>query len=161
MVKRKSDVVTWSPTFSVGIKIIDEQHKGLLDLVNDMFNHVSENKDAEREYFKSVIQKAIQYVKVHFSTEEKIMLHTKFPGYLEHKKAHDTFVLAVVENVRNYEAGKRLTLNDFTRFLKEWVLTHIAIMDKQYFDYLRHIATRKEDGKLHINKQDVERNWGE
>ena len=156
MVHRKSDVVTWSPTFSVGIKIIDDQHKGLLDLVNDMFHHVSENKDAEREYFKSVIQQAIQYVKVHFSTEEKIMLHTKFPGYAEHKKAHDSFVLAVVENVRNYESGKRLTLNDFTRFLKEWVLTHIAIMDKQYFDYFKHIAHRREDGKLHINKQDVE-----
>jgi len=37
-VRIDSRLVTWSSTYSVGIKIIDEQHKKLLDLVNDMFN---------------------------------------------------------------------------------------------------------------------------
>ena len=155
MEKNKPELVSWSPTFSVGVKVIDDQHKGLLDLVNDMFNHVSGDEEAEREYFKKVIQTAVEYVKVHFSTEEKIMLHTHFPGYMEHKKAHDAFVLAVVDNVRGFESGKRLILQDFTRFLKEWILTHIAIMDKQYFAYFKQIATRKENGKLSINQSDI------
>ena len=148
-------MVTWSPTFSVGVKIIDDQHWELLKLVNDMFNHVSGNEEEERVYFLAVIQKTIQYVKVHFNTEEKIMLHTNFPGYAEHKKAHDAFVLNVVDNVRNFNAGKRLVLSEFTRFLREWILTHIAIMDKQYFAYFKQIATRKADGKLTINQSDV------
>jgi len=151
----KSELVQWSPTFSVGVKIIDDQHKGLLNLVNDMFNHVTGDVASERAYFSKVIQEAVQYVKVHFSTEEKIMIHTNFPGYLEHKKAHDAFVLAVVENIKNYESSKRLALSDFTRFLKEWILTHIAIMDKQYFSYFKEIATRKSDGRLSINQADV------
>ena len=155
MDQNTSELVKWSSTFSVGVKIIDEQHKGLLDLVNDMFNHVSENHADENEYFKDVIQQAVQYVKVHFSTEEKIMVHTNFPGYAEHKKAHDSFVLVVVENIKNFEAGKRFVLLDFTKFLKEWILTHIAFMDKQYFAYFRHIATRKANGKLSINQADV------
>jgi hemerythrin len=149
------DLVTWSPTYSVGVKLIDDQHKGLLNLVNDMFNHVVGNVDEEREYFKLVIQEAVQYVKVHFQTEEKIMIRTSFPGYAEHKKAHDMFVLAVVKNVKEFEANKTFTLMDFTRFLKEWVLTHIAIMDKQYFTYFKQIASRKSDGKLSINNTDV------
>ena len=155
MTKTKSELVTWSPTFSVGVKIIDDQHKGLLDLVNDMFNHVTGDEAAEREYFSHVIQRAVQYVKVHFNTEEKIMIHTNYPGYAEHKKAHDAFVLTVVENIKNFESGKRLVLSEFTKFLKEWILTHIAIMDKQYFGYFKEIATRKEDGKLSINRTDV------
>ena len=155
MNQNNSELVSWSSTFSVGVKVIDEQHKGLLDLVNDMFNHVSERDSDEREYFKDVIQQAIQYIKVHFSTEEKIMLHTNFPGYTEHKKAHDTFVLVVVENIKNFESGKRFVLLDFTKFLKEWILTHIAFMDKQYFAYFKQIATRKADGKLGINEADV------
>jgi len=153
----KGDLVTWSPTFSCGIKLIDDQHKELLVLVNDMFNHIVGDEHAERAYFKSIIQKAIDYVKNHFSTEEKIMLHTRFSGYAEHKKEHDAFVLAVIDKVRDFEAGKRLTLTDFTRFLKEWVLTHIAIMDKQYFTYFKQIATRKENGKLSITQADVMR----
>ena len=155
MDQNTSELVKWSSTFSVGVKIIDDQHKGLLDLVNDMFNHVSENHVDEREYFKDVIQQAVQYVKVHFSTEEKIMIRTNFPGYAEHKKAHDSFVLVVVENIKNFEAGKRFVLLDFTKFLKEWILTHIAFMDKQYFAYFKQIATRKADGRLSINQSDV------
>ena len=152
---QKSELVTWSQTFSVGVKLIDDQHKGLMELVNDMFNHVTGNDEEERAYFTSIIQKAVQYVKVHFDTEEKIMIQTNFPGYLEHKKAHDSFVLTVVEQIKNFEAGKRLTLSDFIKFLKEWILTHIAIMDKQYFRYLKQIATRKSDGKLSIDQTNV------
>ena len=155
MVKPKSELVKWSSTFSVGVKQIDDQHKGLLDLVNDMFNHVTGDEAAEKEYFTQVIKRAVQYVKVHFNTEEQIMLHTNFRGYAEHKKAHDAFVLTVVENIKNFEAGKRLVLSEFTKFLKEWILTHIAIMDKQYFGYFKEIATRKADGKLSINQADV------
>ena len=152
---QKSELVKWSPTFSVGVKLVDDQHKGLLNLVNDMFNHVSGNDAQEREYFSKVIQQAVDYVKVHFQTEEKIMIHTSFPGYTEHKNAHDSFVLTVVEQIKNYQTGKRLTLSDFTKFLKEWVLTHIAIMDKQYFRYLKHIATRRDDGSMSINQSNV------
>ncbi|MDR2943321.1 MAG: bacteriohemerythrin [Treponema sp.] len=146
----KSDLVTWSSTYSVGIKVIDEQHKGLFNLVNDMYNHVVNDKTAELAYFKEIIQEAVSYVKVHFATEEKIMTSAKFQGYAEHKKAHDSFILAIVDNIRDYEAGKRLTLASFTHFLKDWILTHIAIMDKQYFEYFRKIATRKANGELSI-----------
>ena len=155
MGKASSELVSWSPSFSVGIKIVDDQHKGLLKLVNDMFNHVIGDEVAERAYFQKVIQEAVKYVKIHFATEEKIMIATKFPGYMEHKKAHDSFVLAVVANIKDYEAGKKLTLATFTRYLKEWVLTHIAVMDKKYFDYFKKIASRGADGRLSINSSNV------
>jgi hemerythrin len=155
MPREQMDLITWSPTYSVGVKLIDEQHRGLLELVNDMFNHVVGDEKAEHEYFKMVIDEAVRYVKVHFQTEEKIMIHTHFPGYMEHKKAHDTFVLNVVKQAREFEANKKITLTEFIRFLKEWILTHIAIMDKQYFTYFRKIASRKSDGRLSINRDDI------
>lgn len=155
MARDNSELIAWSPKFSVGVKLIDDQHKGLLGLINDMFNHVVGNEEDEHAYFRDVIREAVQYVKVHFATEEKIMTATKFPGYLEHKKAHDDFVRAVVINIRDYEAGKRLTLTKFTYFLKEWVLTHIAVMDKRYFEYFTGIASRKANGKISITSADV------
>ena len=155
MGKEKNELVSWSSTLSVGIKLIDDQHKGLLDLVNDMFNHVVGDEKEERAYFKSVIQKAVEYVKVHFATEEKIMIATKFPGYNEHKRAHDTFVINIVNSIRDFEAGKRFSLASFTKFIREWILTHIGIMDRQYFKYFKKIATRKTDGKLSISSADI------
>ena len=151
----KLEIVKWSSTFSVGVKVIDDQHKELLNLLNDMFNHVSENHEEERKYFSQVVKKAVNYVKVHFQTEEKFMIYTMFPGYAEHKKAHDTFTFSVIKYVQQFEEKKRFVLLDFTKFLKEWVLTHIAVMDKQYFDYFKRIATRKADGSLSINSSDI------
>jgi len=148
--------IAWSSKLSCGVKLIDDQHKGLVNLVNEMFNHINGNEVQERNYFNRVIQEAVKYVRVHFATEEKIMIATKFAGYAEHKKEHDSFVLAVLNNVKDYEAGKRLTLVSFTRFLKEWILSHIAVMDKQYFGYFKTIASVKDDGKLSITSADIQ-----
>ena len=153
--KMKEELVTWSPTFSVGVQIIDDQHKGLFNLVNDLFNHVSGNEQEEREYFNKVIQQAVKYVKIHFATEERIMTTTKYPGYANHKREHDSFVMTVVEKVQDFEAGRRLTLTSFTKFLKEWILTHIAVMDKQYINYFKGLASRKADGTLSISSVDI------
>ena len=155
MQNNDGELVAWTHKLTCGVKVIDDQHKGLVDLVNEMFKHVTGNDVQERDYFNRVIQEAVKYVKNHFATEEKIMLATKFSGYAEHKKEHDSFVLAVVGNIREYEAGKRHTLSTFTRFLRDWILSHIALMDKQYFEYFKKIATRNEEGKLSINLKEM------
>ncbi|MDR2587805.1 MAG: bacteriohemerythrin [Spirochaetales bacterium] len=151
----KTELVTWSPTFSVGIKLIDDQHKELLKLTNDLFNHCIGDEKAERMYFQKVIHSAVSYIKVHFATEEKIMLKTNFPGYAEHKKQHDSFILTIVDQAKTFEEARQFSLSTITKFLKNWILEHIAISDKQYFDYFRKIATRKEDGRLSIAEEDI------
>jgi hemerythrin len=139
----------------MGVKLIDDQHKGLLDFVNDLFNHASGNEKEERAYFTEVIQQAVQYIKEHFQAEERLMIGTKFSGYTEHKKAHDEFTLTVVKSVKDFKSGKRLVLEKFAYFLKDWILSHIAVMDMQYAAYFKKIATRKADGKLSITKADI------
>ena len=148
---RRSPIVKWSNTYLLGIKIIDDQHKDLLDFVNDIYSHSAEKEDEQRVYFKGVISKVVEYVKVHFATEEKIMLATKFPGYSEHKKNHEAFILKIVEAVKDFEAGKRLVLTNFSSFLKDWILTHIAVKDVKYRDHLKQIATRNPDGTLNVS----------
>ena len=153
--KDESDLIIWTDKLSCGIKMIDDQHKGLVDLVNDMFRHATGNSVQEKDYFNRVIQEVIKYVKDHFAVEEKILAATKYSGYAEHKKEHEKFILVIVDNIRDYEAGKRFTLSTFTRFLRDWILSHIALNDKQYFEYFKKIATRNADGKLSINLKDV------
>ena len=152
---KKSELITWSDTFSCGIKVIDDQHKELVKLLNKMFNHVTGDEAQERDYFNKVIQEAVNYIKVHFSTEEQILKASRYSGYAEHKRIHDSFILTVSENIRDFNSGKRLSLFSFTSFLKNWILSHIAVMDKQYFIYLRKTATRKADGKLSVTSADV------
>jgi len=155
VVRKHEKHVTWSDRYSMGVKVVDDQHKGLLSFVNDLFNHATGDEYEEREYFKSVIQEAVKYIKVHFETEEKLMLSTKFPGYAEHKLIHDGFTMTVLKSVKDFEAGKRLVLEKFAYFLKDWVLAHVAVEDVKYAEYFRKIATRNKDGKLTITKANI------
>ena len=153
----KNELIKWSPTLACGVRMIDEQHKGLVKLLNDLFNHATGDEKQEHEYFNKVIKEAVEYVTVHFATEEKIMRATSFSGFAEHKRAHESFIYNVLCNIKDYQENNRTSLAGFTKFLKEWVLSHIAVMDKQYFEYFNKIATRKADGKLSINAADVAR----
>jgi hemerythrin len=155
MSKYDNELVTWSRTFEGGIKLIDDQHKGLIKLCNDLFKHCVGDKKSEAEYFKSVVHSAVDYVKNHFATEEKIMIATKYGGYSDHKREHDKFVLQVVELVKEFNITQRIDLFVTTKFLKDWILSHIAITDKLMFAYFRKIATKKSNGKLTISKSDI------
>jgi hemerythrin len=146
-----SELITWSSTFSFGIKLIDDQHKEFVDLVNDMFHHATGNDEQEHEYFSEVIQKAVHYIKDHFATEENLMRAIRYPGYAEHKRCHDCFILDVLDKIRDFETEKHFSLFSFTKFLKDWVLSHIGIMDKQYHLYIKQIlALRKAGGKSRV-----------
>jgi len=134
MKREKIELIRWTDRLSCGIKLIDDQHKGLVAMVNEMFNHVTGNEEDEREYFSSVIEQAVKYVKVHFATEEKIMLAAKSPDYARHKRAHNRFIVTVLDNIHYYETGKKQNLYAFTKYLKDWILSHIALTDKQCFE---------------------------
>jgi hemerythrin len=154
--KPNPNLVTWSTTYSVGIKLIDDQHKELLNLVNDMYNHVNDDdEEAERAYFLSVIRHIVDYIKIHFATEEKIMKGTNFQGYAGHKRVHDSFILNVVDIIKKYDEGRRVPLIFFTNFIKDWILSHIAIMDKQYFEYLTRIVSRRSNKKLSVTDRAI------
>jgi len=155
MYYRKSELITWSNTFSCGIKLIDDQHRELVTMVNDMFLHVTGSEKEETNYFSEIVQKVIEYIKTHFSTEEKIMKTTGFEGYLHHKHIHDSFILSIHETIEENESGKHVSHYTFTKYLKDWIFSHIAVMDKQYFEYFKQIASRKDNGKLGISLNDM------
>jgi hemerythrin len=130
------DIVQWKDTYSVGIKLIDDQHKGLINMTNDLFLSCLKGDDVARRFFKKVIRGAVDYIKVHFDTEEKIMRKINYPGYAAHKREHEDFVAEVLLRVKDFEEGRKFVPNVFARFLKEWVLTHIAMSDKQYGHFI-------------------------
>ena len=148
MVKERKAHLKWSDKYSMGIKLIDDQHKGLLDFVNELFNHVTGDEEEERVYFDGVIQQALEYVSVHFVTEEECMRAENFPGYAVHHMAHNEFKMAIIKSVNGFKAGEKLVLVEFARFLENWVLTHVAEMDKKYSLFFRKTGALKHNGKL-------------
>ncbi|MDR0629599.1 MAG: bacteriohemerythrin [Treponema sp.] len=128
--------IAWKNTYSVGIPKIDEQHQELINLTQRLHEACLSGTEAGRVYFKKAMHDLVNYVTFHFSAEEKLMEKIGFPGLPEHKKEHENFVKKVLEDVKNFEQGKAIVPNSFVRYLRQWILTHIAQTDQEYGIYV-------------------------
>ena len=129
------DSVAWDDMFSVGFEPIDDQHKNLVLMTNELFLACKEGAIAADIAFLQTVKKAVEYAETHFADEEGYMLEANYPRFDEHKKQHEDFVASVVKSIEEFEAGNAKPI-EMARFLKKWLLNHIAICDKKYMPYL-------------------------
>ncbi|MDR1932539.1 MAG: bacteriohemerythrin [Spirochaetales bacterium] len=129
-------LVEWDDKYAVGIDLIDTQHRHLIDMTNTLYKGCLTGEEAARSYFMETIQATVDYVKYHFSAEEKLMEHFKYPDIVNHKNQHASFVMKILEDVNSFQTGKKFVPNAFVRYLKDWILSHIAVMDKNYAEYI-------------------------
>ncbi len=123
-------LVTWSDKYSMQIKEIDDQHKVLVGMINELHDAMKQAKSKEKSL--EIINKMAEYTQFHFSTEEKYMQRFDYPDFKKHKHEHEKFVEKVVNFKKDYENGKAGISYDILNFLKEWLVKHIQQTDKKY-----------------------------
>ena len=119
----------------VGFEYLDNQHKELVKMTNALFESCKLGSKAADEAFLQTIKKAVAYARNHFSEEEKYMLTANYPNLAEQRQQHSDFMETVLKSMHDFEAGKTAPI-EMARFLKTWLLNHIAKSDKQYVPYL-------------------------
>ena len=129
------DSAVWSDDYLVNFDIIDNQHKELVRMTNDLFEGCKMGSTAADVAFVKTIRDAVEYAQTHFFTEEKYMKMSGYPELVIHKKEHDSFVAEVAKAVQSFEGGTAEPMA-LARFLKNWLFTHIAQTDKKFAPFL-------------------------
>ena len=132
----KQIAIEWSDRLKLGLPLVDRQHERLVELTNNLYFACLKSPDIANSFFMNATSEAVEYVKYHFTTEEKIMVILEYPGYSIHKSQHHGFVMEVLRQSANLPTGRSLAPNRFVHFLKEWILSHIAVSDKAMVDYI-------------------------
>ena len=128
------ELISWSQALSVNIEQIDNQHKKLIGLLNDLHDAMAVGKGSAA--IGTVLASLIDYTKVHFATEEELMEKYLYPGYIRHKKEHENLVSQVEELNGKFKSGKPVLSLEVMQFLKNWLSGHILGVDKMYTTYL-------------------------
>ena len=139
-------IVQWQNSYSVGVKLIDEQHMELIKLTNKLFANCMAGHERSRSTFLDTIGEVVDYTGYHFGTEEKVMERINYPEFSSHKMEHANFVKEVYGKIEDFKAGKLLAPLNFVYFLRDWVLHHIAVRDKKLGNYLLNLH---RTGELH------------
>ena len=128
-------LVVWSDKLSVGVKSIDDQHKKLVTLVNQLHDGMMAGKG--KEAVGPVLKGLIDYTASHFKYEEDLFARTGYPEGAAHKKDHDDLVKKVLEIQKKYEqSGPGVLTIQVMNFLKDWLTAHILGSDMKYGPHL-------------------------
>ena len=78
--------LSWKNEYSVNVKVLDEQHRQLFEIINLLNKIIYNEQDASQ--LAEVFARLREYVTVHFATEEQLMLQHGYPDYEEQKAEH-------------------------------------------------------------------------
>lgn len=124
--------ILWRSSLSVGNDLIDNQHKQLIDIINQLFEGI--NKKDSQLKMEGIFKELIAYTSYHFNAEEEIMMRTGNPQLLQHKKAHQDFITKVNALKLNNMVGDEKLKMEVFKFLKTWLTEHIMNVDKNTFN---------------------------
>ena len=134
-------MVEWDDAYSVDIQEIDEQHKCLIEIMNELYVALANKSD--RDLIADVLNKLVEYTKIHFAVEETLMRVFHYEDYEAHKAIHDRIVARVLEYQGQFRAGNDKVGMELLMFLKDWLFDHINKVDKSYTKAFHNAGVKK------------------
>ena len=126
--------IVWSKILSVGFEEIDEDHRKLIGIFNELNRAVSAGDAAD--YLAATLEELINCTVWHFSHEERLMLKHCYDGIEEHKAEHRELIQGARElQQRLLQAGQGVA-DEQIAFLDRWLTAHILTTDQRLGAFL-------------------------
>ena len=130
----KRNYMSWKDSYSVGIESIDNDHKMLIHLINNLQTAIDYKTD--KEFEKQTLKEVINYTRYHFRREEDLMEKNKYADFVAHKAQHEIMIEKVSTMKRAYENDESGAIESLLMYLKSWLINHINRTDQEYSEYL-------------------------
>ena len=119
---------SWDPSLSIGIDTIDEQHKRILDYINELGEARTEKN---KEKVTQVLEGLVDYTATHFQFEEDLMEKSGYYLSDAHKRVHRSFIAIINRYIERHHAGEDIT-RKLMSDLQVWLVSHIKKDDLDY-----------------------------
>ncbi|MGF6147359.1 McHr [Kingella potus] len=125
----------WTSDLDTGIEQVDEQHKILVQYINEMHDaHVAGNREAVGQALDHLIEYTVQ----HFSDEEDLLKMAEYPLVDAHHRVHENFVNKVQTYKGRFDNGDDVS-QELLDILETWLFMHIRRNDH---GYVRHVKEK-------------------
>ena len=124
----------WSSKYSVGVGVIDEQHKRLVLMINRLIG--AKEVETGSETISELITQMTQYAQEHFKFEEDLLAEFGFPQLDQHKQIHIKFRKKVADLCMAVPLDVSAVPQVMLNFLVKWLKNHILHEDMSYKSHL-------------------------
>lgn len=123
------DPIVWQDSYSVGVPVLDVQHKALIALINKL-----SEQGGTAGMMGYVFDELEVYVRTHFKTEEELMAAYAYPDLDAHRRQHRAFEHWLRAVRQTYDSGTHADLiaESVNTFLRHWLINHILSADRAY-----------------------------
>ncbi len=133
--KINSEPLVWKDEYNVGVNIIDDQHKKLLDIINEL--KIINNNNSCKEHVSNIFFQIAYLIDHYFIKEEIYFKDCKYPNLDQHKTSHNLFIDRIIQFQKDVEAKKPDLCVEIYYFLEDWFNEHILKYDKEAVEYLK------------------------
>ena len=119
--------IHWNDSLVIGIPEVDEQHKILLDIFNELISLSKEEDYSDK--ILAELNELKRYSVYHFHTEEEIMHRENLPNIELQINQHELFKKRITKFMIDNEYKNLVLLNQITTFLRKWLIGHIIDVD--------------------------------
>ena len=133
---------TWDPAYSVGIEVIDHQHKQLIEYINELSIAGAYRSFENRQKVQNVLEKLVDYTISHFSFEEQLMEEAGYDMLAPHIKVHEAFIERIAFFKKRFENGEDIT-KQLILDLQMWLVNHIQKDDADYKEIVQKALKKK------------------
>lgn len=123
-------IIKWSEELCIGIESIDEQHRQLINIINEL--HLAVEYPGPDTPIYPLIHKLHEYARTHFDQEEQLLERHDFPGRADHASEHEAFIGRLDELMLRYRSNSGELTVHVRDFLLTWFLNHVKNNDMKY-----------------------------
>lgn len=127
-------MASWSADLELGNPTMDDDHKQLVMLVNELQYSVDTNR--RRDVIRAQLEDLMTVADRHFCHEERMMRQAGYPEFRRHKKIHDDLTRDLHTLMRQIASGEGEFTHTTVEWLKGWVGSHIRGEDRQLAQFL-------------------------
>lgn len=123
--------VVWTEDLSVGVSLIDDQHKIWFEKADQLFE--AGKKGQAKEFIGQLLDFLDDYTKKHFHDEERYMLKINYPEYDRQKTLHTAFIGELDKLKKEFQesGGNILVVLNANQMVIDWLTKHISNEDKK------------------------------
>lgn len=128
---------TWTEDLRTGNELIDQQHKQLIQAINELLNACAQGKG--RTEVERTMRFLQDYTAKHFADEEQLQQRYRYPDYANHKRYHEAFKQTVRDLAQELQKeGPTIVLvGKLNTSVGGWLLNHIKREDVKVAAHIR------------------------